>query len=172
MKICDFGLSFQCGRRICPSIQTVVNYGLQQQTLWFRAPEVLLGYVEYARPADVWSLAVVMLNMVGSDCPFQARGQYELLVMIFRVLGTPDESTWPGFSDRPLQTSFPQFHRQCIAAGLSAVHPTKKKFDFGTKVAHDFVSRVLLCYPGARLTAHGALQHPYLRPALQLHGKS
>ena len=39
-------------------------------------------------------------------------------------------------------------------------------------MAHDFVSRVLLCYPGARLTAHGALQHPYLRPALQLHGKS
>ena len=48
----------------------------------------------------------------------------------------------------------------------------RKTFDFGTTVARDFLSRVLQCYPGARLTAHSALQHPYLNPGLQLHGKS
>jgi serine/threonine protein kinase len=41
----------------------VARYGLQQQTLWYRAPEVLLGDNTFGAPADIWSLAVTKRTM-------------------------------------------------------------------------------------------------------------
>ncbi len=53
LKLADFGLSKTLTLPMAPLSREVV-------TLWYRAPEVLLGLVsEYSSAMDVWSVAVV-----------------------------------------------------------------------------------------------------------------
>lgn len=47
LKICDFGLSRQYGRPLKPYTSVVV-------TLWYRAPELLLGTKQYSTAIDMW----------------------------------------------------------------------------------------------------------------------
>ena len=66
LKVCDFGLARPYGDPIRGYTQLVV-------TLWYRAPELLLGCKEYSTEIDVWSLGCVfaeLLNKVphGVNC--------------------------------------------------------------------------------------------------------
>ena len=37
---------------------------LQVVTLWYRAPEILMGARQYACPVDVWSIATIFVEMI------------------------------------------------------------------------------------------------------------
>lgn len=37
---------------------------LQVVTLWYRAPEILLGAKHYSTPVDVWSLGCIFAEMI------------------------------------------------------------------------------------------------------------
>ena len=40
-------------------------------TLWYRAPEVLLGATHYSTPVDMWSVGCIMAELVrkvGDEC--------------------------------------------------------------------------------------------------------
>ena len=91
--VADFGLAFKIipGRR----------HTLPVQTLWYRAPEVLLGDDKYDESVDVWSLGAVhmelLLNQIccPGDCDF---GQ---IMKTFQLCGTPNEMCWPGVTLMP-----------------------------------------------------------------------
>jgi cyclin-dependent kinase 12/13 len=51
VKIADFGLA----RVIYPEIRKL-NYTYKVVTLWYRAPELLLGLRNYDEKIDIWSL--------------------------------------------------------------------------------------------------------------------
>jgi len=57
LKICDFGLARQYGEPLKPYTQLVV-------TLWYRAPELLLGQRKYSTPVDVWSCGCIMAELL------------------------------------------------------------------------------------------------------------
>ena len=167
LKICDFGSAFQIRNRVRESSVTVEKHGLCQQTLWYRAPEVLLGDVDYGAPADIWSMAVVVLHMCLAQCPFRPSGQFDAIRLIFQTLGTPSESDWPRRFSLPLNTSsrFPNFAQRSIQEAFPQLSP----------VLQNFISSILVCNPDTRLQATEALTHEYFQPALpviQLHGKS
>ena len=48
-------------------------YTRQIVTLWYRAPEVLLGTTHYSTPVDMWSVGCIMAELV--------RGQQAALVI-------------------------------------------------------------------------------------------
>ena len=52
LKIADFGLARGFGI-------PVKNYTNEVVTLWYRAPEILLGETEYGMDIDVWSIGVI-----------------------------------------------------------------------------------------------------------------
>ena len=52
IKLCDFGQSKNV------SINKK-NYSLDVSTLWYRAPEILLGSEDYSYGADIWALGCV-----------------------------------------------------------------------------------------------------------------
>ena len=33
-------------------------------TLWYRAPEILLGSVEYSTPIDIWSIGCIFVELI------------------------------------------------------------------------------------------------------------
>lgn len=46
--------------------------GVQVVTLWYRAPEVLLGSKVYSTPIDVWSLACIIAELATGGRPLFA----------------------------------------------------------------------------------------------------
>lgn len=57
LKIADFGLARAFGIPIRPYTKEVV-------TLWYRAPELLLGAPEYSTPVDMWSVGCIFAEIV------------------------------------------------------------------------------------------------------------
>ena len=44
---------------------------LQVVTLWYRAPEILLGAKMYSTPVDVWSIGCIFAEMINQKPLFQ-----------------------------------------------------------------------------------------------------
>ena len=52
---------------VCVVFLSEVSY-CQVVTLWYRAPELLLGSQYYSTPVDVWSIGCILAEMVGLTC--------------------------------------------------------------------------------------------------------
>ena len=74
---------------------------IQVVTLWYRAPEVLLGSPKYSCPIDIWSIGTIYAEMVNRRPLFQGDSEIDQLFRIFRVLRTPTEDLWPGVTQLP-----------------------------------------------------------------------
>ncbi|KAF1327744.1 Cmgc/cdk/cdc2 protein kinase, partial [Globisporangium splendens] len=109
LKLADFGLARAFGIPIRSYTHEVV-------TLWYRAPEILLGAKHYSTPVDAWSIGCIFVEMVNKQPLFPGDSEIDELFRIFRVLGTPDEGSWPGVSSLPdYKTTFPKWRPQPLA---------------------------------------------------------
>ena len=77
LKIADFGLGRAFGIPVRAYTHEVV-------TLWYRAPEVLLGAQRYSCPIDVWSIACIFAEMMTKRPFFQGDSEIDQLFKIFR----------------------------------------------------------------------------------------
>jgi cyclin-dependent kinase 2 len=89
VKLADFGLA----RAFSVPIRV---YTHEVVTLWYRAPEILLGARLYSTPVDLWSVACIFVEMLNGRALFPGDSEIDELYKIFRVLGTPSDATWPG----------------------------------------------------------------------------
>ncbi|XP_066581529.1 cyclin-dependent kinase 2 isoform X2 [Prorops nasuta] len=145
IKLADFGLA----RTYCIPLRT---YTHEVITLWYRAPEILLGTKLYSNAVDIWSLGCIFAEMATRRALFPGDSEIDQLFRIFRTLGTPDETIWPGVSQLTDYTSmFPRWD----ARDLDEIVPT-----FNSE-AKDLLLKLLTYDPNQRLTAMKALHHPY-----------
>ncbi|EGD82562.1 CMGC/CDK/CDC2 protein kinase [Salpingoeca rosetta] len=145
IKIADFGLARAFGIPVRAYTHEVV-------TLWYRAPEILLGARQYACPVDIWSIGCIFAEMVTTRPLFPGDSEIDELFRIFRYLGTPNEHVWPGVSELPdFKTTFPQWKRQDLAKLVPGLDPT----------GLDLLEQMLRYAPSARISATRALRHPY-----------
>ena len=79
LKIADFGLGRPFGIPVRAYTHEVV-------TLWYRAPEVLLGSQRYSHPIDVWSIACIIAEMVTKKPLFQGDSEIDELFKIFKYV--------------------------------------------------------------------------------------
>jgi cell division cycle 2-like protein len=94
VKVADFGLARSFGSPLGRMTQLVV-------TLWYRAPELLMGETKYNSAIDIWSIGCIFAELLNKDPLFKGRGEMDQMAKIMGLLGTPDESRWPGFSSLP-----------------------------------------------------------------------
>ncbi|KAK7391226.1 hypothetical protein VNO78_19638 [Psophocarpus tetragonolobus] len=88
LKIADFGLANYYGPdRNQPLTSRVV-------TLWYRAPELLLGDTDYGVGIDLWSAGCLLAEMFKGIPIMPGRTEVEQLHKIFRLCGTPSEEYW------------------------------------------------------------------------------
>ena len=153
-------------------------------TLWYRAPEILLGSKAYCTPVDIWSVGCIFVEMLTgiplfpgdsevcvpsvnalptSVCsvftllhplPHNFPPQIDELYKIFQVLGTPTEAEWPGISSLPDYTS--TFPRW-LPKPWAKVCPMLDPH--GVRL----VQSMLAYDPKKRITARDALQDDYFR---------
>ena len=72
LKLADFGLARLSGLPNGPYTTEVV-------TLWYRAPELLLGYERYDAPVDVWSIGCIFAEMATGYALFPGRSDIDQL---------------------------------------------------------------------------------------------
>ncbi|KAI9136131.1 protein serine/threonine kinase [Paraphysoderma sedebokerense] len=145
LKLADFGLARAFGI-------PVRNYSHEVVTLWYRPPDVLMGSRHYNTSIDIWSAGCIFAEMASGHALFPGSSVREQLHLIFKLLGTPNESTWYRVSELPdYKPDFPVFERQDLKTKVP------KLDDLGV----DLLSRLLEYQPEKRISAEAALQHPY-----------
>jgi len=148
LKIADFGLA----RRVTGGKMT-----RNVVTLWYRAPELLLGARRYGSAIDMWSVGCIMAEMLCGNALFCGDCEIDQLYRIFRQLGTPSEVCWSGLSSLPFYRDFPQWKAQELSVPSDA-QP---------------LQQALLTYdPEQRLSASAALRSAYLAKAAELWGSA
>jgi cyclin-dependent kinase 2 len=146
LKLADFGLARAFGIPLRPYTHEVI-------TLWYRAPEILLGAKNYSTPVDVWSVGCIFAEMLTKRPLFPGDSEIDELFRIFRTLGTPDEQVWPGVSRLPdyKPNNFPQWPAQPLVSIIPPIDP----------VGLDLLQKMLTYEPAKRISAKEALDHPY-----------
>uniref|UniRef100_A0A7S0YKV0 cyclin-dependent kinase n=1 Tax=Polytomella parva TaxID=51329 RepID=A0A7S0YKV0_9CHLO len=144
IKIADLGL----GRHFSIPLK---SYTHEIVTLWYRAPEVLLGATHYGTPVDIWSVGCIFAELVRKTPVFPGDSEFQQLLHIFKLLGTPSEETWPGVTKLRDWHEWPQWHAQ----DLSRIFPTLEPEGI------ELLRRMLEYDPARRISAKEAMKHAY-----------
>lgn len=78
LQVGDFGLAREYGSPLKHYTPIVV-------TLWYRAPELLLGAKQYSTHIDVWSVGCIFGELLGMEPMFPGKSEIDQLNKIFKV---------------------------------------------------------------------------------------
>ncbi|KAH9891110.1 Pkinase-domain-containing protein [Cubamyces lactineus] len=157
LKIGDFGLARAFGVPVNTFSNEVV-------TLWYRAPDVLMGSRTYSTSIDVWSCGCIFAEMISGVPLFRGRDNQDQLLHIMRIIGTPDDRTLrkiatEGQTEGQAQKQYPRYPKIPFSQVLPKASPQ----------AIDLLERLLQFDPAKRISAAEALTHPYFTTALPVY---
>ncbi|KAJ3381707.1 cyclin-dependent serine/threonine protein kinase [Lobulomyces angularis] len=95
LKLADFGLARDYGI-------PVRSYSDEVVTLWYRAPDVLLGSKHYSTSIDIWSCGCIIAEIATGQVLFPGQSNYDQILKIFKFLGIPDENFFLDFNKNNL----------------------------------------------------------------------
>lgn len=163
VKIGDLGLA----RKFHNMVQTLYTGDKVVVTIWYRAPELLLGARHYTPAIDLWAVGCIFAELIGlrpifkgeeakmdskKSVPFQANQ----LQRILEILGNPTEKTWPNIYKYPEYEQLAKFPR--YRDNLPVWYHSAGGRD---KNALDLLYQLLRYDPVTRIDAINALDHPY-----------
>lgn len=143
LKIADFGLARVFSVPLRPYTKEVL-------TLWYRAPEILLGCVEYTTSVDIWSIGCIFAELHLKKPLFLGENDIDQLFKIFRIKGTPNANVWPEVVTLPhYKKTFPRWKPSNMQNVIPNMSP----------LAIDLMNRLLHYDPNQRISAKQALNH-------------
>lgn len=193
LKVCDFGLARKFGDpapRDCLT-QRVAPYTGLVVTLWYRSPELILGWkppepnvkpyeIVYGPAVDVWSVGCIFGELLYLKPIFMGQNsELDHLVAIFSLTGTPtqtprrDQPCWPAAFSMPLWAPVertPGYNRAQKATW-------RDRFSTGDRGAAtakgvtlserglQLMQKMMECNPDDRISCQEALDHPWFQEA-------
>lgn len=157
LKLADFGLARECFDPMRPLTTNVV-------TLWYRAPELLLGAKKYSAAVDMWSVGCNFGELLLHKPLLPGKTEENQVKLICELLGTPSPRIWPGIE------ALPNFVKFCLPNreynSLRVVFPDERAVPDDCL---ELLNRMLTFNPEKRATAADCLQDRYfaLPPAPQ-----
>ncbi|KAL0789135.1 hypothetical protein Bca101_005381 [Brassica carinata] len=147
LKLADFTLARTLSLEFTGTLTNQVT------TLWYRAPELLLGATEYGPAVDMWSVACLFAELLNGEPIFPGKTEIDQLKKIYDLCGSPDENNWPGVSEMPLYKRF------------EPSLPLKRRLieTYGHFDAHalELLECMLVLDPPKRISAKDALDSDY-----------
>ncbi|TIB81440.1 Pkinase-domain-containing protein [Wallemia mellicola] len=144
LKVADFGLARDVAEPGMKMTSQVI-------TRWYRPPELLFGARAYSSSVDIWSVGCIFAELMLRTPYMPGENDIEQLNTIFRALGTPKESDWPGHTSLPSYIKFKDYPKQ----------PLEDLFSAAGNDAIELLAKCLLYNPHERITAKEALRLPY-----------
>lgn len=163
VKIGDLGLA----RKFHNLVQTLYTGDKVVVTIWYRAPELLLGARHYTPAIDLWAVGCIFAELIGlrplfkgeeakmdskKIVPFQSN-QFQ---RILEVLGMPNNKNWPNINRYPEYEQISKFPN--YTDNLTTWYHSSGGRD---KDALDLLYNLLRYDPLARIDAIDALEHRY-----------
>lgn len=145
VQIADYGLSRSIEFDNRPYTTNVVS-------LWYRAPELLLGFSEYTPAIDIWSIGCIFYELILKHPPFQGKTEVEQITEIFRNLGSPIIDEFLGQTN--LAKSDPSKYNE------TTIYDKLPK-DFHSSYGLDLMKSMFEYDHTKRITAREALHHEY-----------
>ncbi|KAG8514049.1 Cyclin-dependent kinase 17, partial [Galemys pyrenaicus] len=147
LKLADFGLAR------AKSVPTK-TYSNEVVTLWYRPPDVLLGSSEYSTQIDM-GVGCIFFEMASGRPLFPGSTVEDELHLIFRLLGTPSQETWPGVSsnDEFKNYNFPKYKPQPL------INHAPRLDSEGIEL----ITKFLQYESKKRVSAEEAMKHVYFR---------
>ena len=168
VKLADFGLARGTG-------VPVAGYSPEVVTLWYRAPELLLGSTTYGPAVDVWAVGACTAEMIRSgQALIPGRNADDQWDKTLKVLGVPRASDWEDFIKAgcdEARVRREMFKNQGVVCSedkhdviQTLLYPKKRQHQQLEleQMAVDFCRGCLEYSPFKRFTAQQALQHPFL----------
>lgn len=168
LKLADFGLARAFGI-------PVRSYTHEVVTLWYRAPDVLLGSRKYSTPVDIWSIGCIFAEMCTGEPLFPGRSEKDQLCSIFEKLGWPTQDSI--LADLPDWSTFQQY--KLSRQKSRRHHQNERKYKSGPEGAAklkealrqnvknmpregiELLATMLQYDPSQRVTASAAMKHKY-----------
>jgi serine/threonine protein kinase len=145
LTVCDFGLARGT------EAAELTNYVV---TRWYRAPELLLLDTTYATAIDMWSVGLILAELLLRRPLLAGRNYLHQLHLAIEFLGSPDPSALRHMNE--------DAQRYVDSMGKVPKPNIADAFPGAPALAVDLVSKLVVFDPQQRLTADEALAHPYL----------
>ena len=150
-------------RPMTPQVVTVWFVAIIFSVDWrYRAPELLFGAREYTKAVDIWSLGLILGELLLHAPVLPGENELEEIHLITAFLGVPpSEEVWPQFRNMPLRDDW------SLPAATEALENSKMtlkmRFREYSDATRSLMRRCLEWDPDARCSARGALQHAYFK---------
>eukprot|EP00727_Mastigamoeba_balamuthi_P000820 m51a1_g10735 putative cyclin-dependent kinase g-2-like isoform x1 (371) ;mRNA; r:303012-304824 len=148
LKLADFGLARTCGQPEKPITPTVV-------TLWYRAPELLLGQRTYGPPIDLWAVGCIVAELMIGEPLLPGKTEPDQFRLVASLLGSPTERIWPDVGQLPLA------RRMLELTGDHKYNCLRRRIPSLSDSAFHLINSLLTYDPKKRMTAEEALCHHY-----------
>ncbi|XP_064375910.1 cyclin-dependent kinase 10 isoform X1 [Dromaius novaehollandiae] len=148
VKIADFGLARTYGMPPKPMTPKVV-------TLWYRAPELLLGMTTQTTSIDMWAVGCILAELLAHKPLLPGTSEIHQIDLIVQLLGTPNENIWPGFSKLPLVSQY--------TLRKQPYNNLKHKFPWLSEAGLRLLHFLFMFDPKKRATAKDCLESSYFK---------
>lgn len=148
LKVADFGLGRTSGIPPKPLTPTVVS-------LWYRAAELLFGSLSYTAALDMWAVGCIFGELLSNKPLLPGKSEAQMVELIIKLLGTPTDAIWPGFSSLPLA-------KQMVLQN-QPYNSLKHKFHWLSEAGSQLLNDLLTYDPHKRISARKARRSVYFR---------
>lgn len=155
VRLTDFGLA----KALCGKVRETRNlpeFTNRVITLWYRAPELLLGCSRYGPEIDIWSVGCIFLELFTKEAVFRGENELQQLYIVYETCGSLDREK------HEFVKHLPWFD----VMGNPAYRPRQLRKRFSrylkSETALQLADNFLALDPSARPTSDEALRCPYL----------
>jgi serine/threonine protein kinase len=164
VKIADFGMA-----RVFAEPPAPLYFDGTVCTIWYRAPELFLGSMNYTAAVDIWSAGCIFAELLAADAVFKGSEDKEGGLYVNQLFKIISRIGLPSCAIRSLR-SLPKWDRFWAACEhMRPVSPlqewlVKRGCSPDAKAIH-LLQQMLHWDPESRCSASEALQHPFFDAA-------